>query len=297
MLEITGIDLDGEMLGRPLGWRDNEHRRRPSASSAERGAPALGVGERAVARFVRRDGSTYEARIIRALGGAPDRVLGVFRRERDGGRHRADRPQAAQRVHGRQRRHRTTPSDGEIVLAEVLPARRASACRRRASIERIGDSSDPRAVSLIAIHATASRPTFPPRRSRMPRRRSRSTLGDAHRSARHPAGHHRRRRRARFRRRGLGRARSRSIAGGWHALVAIADVAWYVRPGDALDRAAHERGNSVYFPDRVVPMLPEALSNELCSLKPARRARLHGGRIMWIDAEGRSRSATASCAA
>ncbi|MGH8130341.1 MAG: RNB domain-containing ribonuclease, partial [Steroidobacteraceae bacterium] len=47
-------------------------------------------------------------------------------------------------------------------------------------------------------------------------------------------------------------------AGGWHLIVAIADVAWYVRPGDALDRAATERGNSVYFPDRVVPMLPEA---------------------------------------
>ena len=58
-------------------------------------------------------------------------------------------------------------------------------------------------------------------------------------------------------------------AGGWHLVVAIADVAWYVRPGSALDREAERRGNSVYFPDRVVPMLPEALSNELCSLKPA----------------------------
>ncbi len=57
-------------------------------------------------------------------------------------------------------------------------------------------------------------------------------------------------------------------SGGWRIIVAIADVAYYVRPGDALDQAARERGNSVYFPDRVVPMLPEALSNDLCSLKP-----------------------------
>ena len=51
--------------------------------------------------------------------------------------------------------------------------------------------------------------------------------------------------------------------------VAIADVAAYVKPGSALDREAVERGNSVYFPDRVVPMLPERISNDLCSLRPA----------------------------
>ena len=59
-----------------------------------------------------------------------------------------------------------------------------------------------------------------------------------------------------------------STAGGWRVVVAIADVAAYVHPGTALDEEARLRGNSVYFPDRVIPMLPESLSNGLCSLRP-----------------------------
>jgi ribonuclease R len=76
--------------------------------------------------------------------------------------------------------------------------------------------------------------------------------------------------------------------GGWHIVVAIADVAHYVAPGSALDREARERGNSVYFPDRVVPMLPEALSNGLCSLKPAEDRACIVAQL-WIDRDGRKR--------
>ena len=74
--------------------------------------------------------------------------------------------------------------------------------------------------------------------------------------------------------------------GGWRLLVAIADVSHYVRPDSALDRAARERGNSVYLPDRVVPMLPEALSNGACSLV-ADEDRLVLACDMSISAQGR----------
>ncbi|HRX70006.1 MAG: ribonuclease R [Candidatus Competibacteraceae bacterium] len=72
----------------------------------------------------------------------------------------------------------------------------------------------------------------------------------------------------------------------WRLLVAIADVSWYVQPGTALDREARKRGNSVYFPDRAIPMLPETLSNGLCSLNP-RVDRLCMVCEMTINAEGR----------
>lgn len=73
---------------------------------------------------------------------------------------------------------------------------------------------------------------------------------------------------------------------GWHLMVAIADVSYYVKPGSALDKEAHLRGNSVYFPDRVVPMLPEALSNGLCSLRPQEEKACFAVHL-WLDKKGR----------
>jgi len=268
------------MHGRPLAGRA-----RDILVSAERGAPALGVGERAVVRFVPGAAGGWEARIIRALGGAPDRVLGIYRRRRDGGIiEPTDRKLRSE--------FRVAPGDsgeardGEIVLAEVhtqqalgLPAARI--------VERLGDSANPRAFSLIAIHSHGIPTSFSPDALALAEGAKPVTLGQ----------------RADLRTIPLvtidgADARDFDDAvwaepdpeqdGAWHVIVAIADVAWYVRPDDALDRAAEERGNSVYFPDRVVPMLPEALSNELCSLKPGvDRACLAVD--LWIDAEGRLR--------
>ena len=76
--------------------------------------------------------------------------------------------------------------------------------------------------------------------------------------------------------------------GGWVVIVAIADVASYVTPGKALDKEARKRGNSVYFPDRVVPMLPERISNDLCSLKEDEPRACLAVRMVF-DKDGRKR--------
>jgi ribonuclease R len=73
---------------------------------------------------------------------------------------------------------------------------------------------------------------------------------------------------------------------GWHLMVAIADVSYYVKPGSDLDKEAYLRGNSVYFPDRVVPMLPEVLSNDLCSLRPKEDKACFAVHL-WLDSKGR----------
>ena len=282
VIEITDIDLDGEMHGKPVASGDAQNA--PILFIVtDRGAPALGVGERAVARFVRADDGTYEAHVIRAIGAAPDRVLGVFRRDRDGGR--IEPTDRKLRTEFRVAHVDTADAqDGEIVLAEVLPARRLGLPQARV-VQRVGDSADPRAFSLIAIHAHGIPTDFRPEAVKLAEKARPVDLGNRVDLRAIPLVT-------------IDGADARDFddavwaepdperQSGWHILVAIADVAWYVRPSDALDHAARERGNSVYFPDRVVPMLPEALSNELCSLKPGVERACMAVHL-WLDAEGK----------
>jgi ribonuclease R len=283
-LEIAAIDLDGEVAARPLAWPE-ERGAPPRIFVVENRLGADEVGQRVVARLTRLDDGSYEARIVRLIAEGPARVLGVFRRDAGGGRiEPTDRRAKMEYRVAAGDRHDAL--GGELVLAEILPTRRLAAPQARI-VERLGDTAEPRTISLIAIHSNDIPTEFPP-----------AALAQA--AAAKPVR--------------LGRrtdlrdiplvtidgsdARDFDDAvwaepdpdpankGGWHIMVAIADVSWYVRPGDALDNEAEKRGNSVYFPDRVVPMLPEALSNELCSLKPdVPRACL--AVHMWLDAGGR----------
>jgi ribonuclease R len=279
VLEITGIDDDGELFAKPLVpvRGDPMIRVLPGRDGGQ-----AGVGERVAARLTRIDARHYEARVIRALGTGTERVLGIFRSTGEGGiveptdrRAKDDYLVLLADAAG--------ASDGELVFAEVLPSRRLGMPRAKV-IDRLGDMADPRSISLVAIHAQGIPIEFPPEAIAEAEAAKPVALGNREDLREIPLvtidGPD-----ARDFDDAVWAAREDD---GWHLVVAIADVAWYVRPDSALDRAARDRGNSVYFPDRVVPMLPEALSNDLCSLRPEEnRACL--AVHMWIDAEGRMR--------
>lgn len=267
VLEIYGHDTDGELLARPQRWESNEDPPQIVVlpGREEGSGPAIGVGERVLARLARvEDG--YEARVIKRLGASVHRVLGVVRTAPGGAWRVEPIDRKSRSAFSLDPRDRAGAQDNELILAEPLSGR-ASGFPRARVIERLGSMDAPRAVSLIAIHAHGIPTEFP-----------RETIEEAERARPvDPRG------RTDLRNFPLltidpedardhddavwaGPDDSPSNPGGHIAIVAIADVAHYVRPGSALDREALKRGNSVYFPDRVVPMLPERLSADLCSL-------------------------------
>jgi ribonuclease R len=285
VVERFGTDEDGSALARPLVWPGPDPA--PVLHLAEMPDMAIPVGARAAARLIVLDNGEIEARIIRPLEPLGERVVGVFENDREGGRIvPADRRGKIE--YRLAERDAAGLASGELVVAEALPRARLGQPVARI-VERLGPAADPRAVSLLAIasydipnefpaaalaEAAAAEPPSPAGRVDL-RQLPLVTIDgedardfdDAVWAAPDP---------------------DPDNPGGWRLVVAIADVAWYVRPGSALDREAERRGNSVYFPDRVVPMLPEALSNELCSLKPdADRACIAAE--LSIDAAGHKR--------
>ncbi len=285
VIEVMGPDAQGDLIARPLEWEGDDA---PTILlPARNGEPGLGPRDRLLARLTQTPGADhpYEARLIRRLNESAPRVLGVFRKDSQGGRIMpVDKGQADQWVVG--------PGmdggakDGELVEAEASGPKGRLGLPKARVIARLGDPSGPRAVSLIAIHQHGIPDVFPP-----------AVLAEA--DAVEPAGLD-----GREDLRDLSLvtidpsdARDRDDAvlaipdddagnpGGFHLWVAIADVAHAVRPGSALDVEARSRGNSTYFPDRVVPMLPDRLSGDLCSLHEGVDRAVLAVR-MRIDAQG-----------
>ena len=263
IVQITGTDRDGDAIARPVAWK-HEDGQPPLILMAPEppGRPALAPGERVLARLRPIGPGRYEARTMRRMTDAPGRVLGVYKPGRTENRIvPTDRRSKAEWVVPAGQDLDAQPD--EIVLAEPLPSQRLGLKPARV-IERLGRMGDARSVSLIAIHTHD-----------IPQEFSDEALAQAKRARRVQLA----------KRTDLRDVALVTIDGedardfddavfaepdgdGFRLIVAIADVAHYVRPDTALDHTARTRGNSVYFPDRVVPMLPEALSNGWCSLRP-----------------------------
>ncbi len=284
VLRVVGIE-DGEAIAVPDNWQPDDATPPPRLRLVERGASrkatggALRIGDRVLART--EDTATgWIAHPMKKLPASAEQLMGVV--ELDG----TGKPWLApvdKRV-----RNSSPIADlggaeaGQLVLAE--PVSKSPRAGFKVT-EVLGDPLAPKAFSLIAIHKHGIPFAMPAEAQAEGELAAKLPLSFDHREdLRHlpivaidPSD-----------------ARDHDDAiwaepdgqGGFRALVAIADVSYYVRPGGELDREARKRGNSVYFPDRVVPMLPEVLSADVCSLR-AGQVRAAMACHLEIDAQGR----------
>ena len=298
LADVTGRDADGELIATPAEWDEVEQGEAPKIRihipRHARPGTMAGVGDRALLRIERShdEGAAYRGRIIKVIDRGKSRMLGVFRALPDGGGRLipVEKKQAARELNIA-RTDTGGAKDGDLVSIDLVRSRGYGLASGKVK-ERLGSIASEKAISLIAIHAHDIPLAF-----------SREALREAEEAE--PAAL-------------KGREDWRDVPlvtidppdakdhddavhaepdpdprnkGGFIVHVAIADVAFYVRPGSALDRDALMRGNSVYFPDRVVPMLPERISNDLCSLVPG-QARGALAVRMVIGADGRKRAHT-----
>jgi ribonuclease R len=251
--------------------------------------PAPGLGDRLLVRFERGEDGETVAKVIKRLGLAQQKMLGVIRKNRNEVR--------VEPVDRRSKESLIVPPaaaaelrEGDLVLAQATASDQRYGPKRGKIVEVIGREDEPRAASIVAIWAHGIPTGF-------------SEAAEIEANAAEPPTL-------------AGREDLRHIpfvtidpqdardhddavyaepdedpknVGGWVVWVAIADVAAYVRPNSALDHGAREKGNSVYFPDRVEPMLPERLSNGLCSLRQGENRACMAVRMVF-DKQGRKKS-------
>ena len=266
ILQMMASTSDGDLFARPVDWKGDEPE--PIVLMVFRASdPALAYGDRVLSKVsvVHDEQYQYEGRIIRVLKKTPKNTLGIYKETSEGGRilpiEKSGREWSVKLSDA------LDAKDGELVEAEQIKGKRASGLYAARVINIVGDPSGPKAVSLIAIHQHGIPHQFPEdvlnesENSNFSVDAKREDLtkipfvtidpSDArdHDDAvySHPD-------------------KDPSNVGGHVLWVAIADVAHFVKPGSALDKEARKRGNSTYFADRVVPMLPDRLSGDLCSI-------------------------------
>jgi len=299
LADVTARDRDGDLIAIPDEWDEEAHGPAPKirihVPRKMRPSEAAGLGDHVLLRIEEveeDDGIRHAGRVIKIIDRPKQRVLGIFRKNPNGGGRLEPVDKKMLRKELAIPAGATADAeDGDLVAVETGRAPRLGLPTGRV-VEKLGSFASEKAISLIAIHAHQIPHVF---------RRDTLVEADAAKPAT-PAG------REDWRKLPLitidppdAKDHDDAVhaepdtasgnAGGHVITVAIADVSHYVTPGSALDCEALVRGNSVYFPDRVVPMLPERISNDLCSLR-ANEDRAALAVRMVIGADGRKRSHT-----
>ncbi|MCP1969312.1 ribonuclease R [Bradyrhizobium elkanii] len=299
LADITGRDSDGELIAAPAEWDSDENGTAPKIriETPRRPKPGTtaGVGDRALLRVEvtdEQDGTPYRGRVIKVIDHGRTRILGIFRRNPDGGGRLipVDKKQAGRELNIA-KADSGGAEDGDLISVDLIRTRGYGLASARVK-ERLGSIASEKAISLIAINTHDIPQVFSSSALREAEEAKPATLQgredwrdvplvtiDPPDAKDHDDAVH------------AEVDPDPNNKGGFIVHVAIADVAYYVRPGSALDRDALQRGNSVYFPDRVVPMLPERISNDLCSLVPGEPRGALAVRMV-IGADGRKRSHT-----
>lgn len=276
VLDITTRDKDGGLIGRPAEWPEDQGAapavsiRQSSADRHKGKTPVGGIGDRVLAKiFPSKEvaGPPYTARIIKLIDRRQGASLGVFKETPGGGgrlmpiERRGDEMVIDPDGVG-------DAKDGDLVEVETSRNSGRYGLPRAKVLSVVGSVASEKAISMIAIHAHGIPHIFP-----------QDVLAAADEAKPATMSHREDWRKLPLITIDPADAKDHDDAvfaeldpspdnpDGVIVTVAIADVSWYVRSGSALDREALKRGNSVYFPDRVVPMLPERISNDLCSLK------------------------------
>ena len=261
VLRIIEVGDDGQPFATPESWHGEGPPPRLRVIEGRKRS-ALAIGDRILAR-TEEAGRGLVAHPMKKLARGSELMLGVLHKEGD--------RLWLKPVDKRERRDMQVSDAGDAEAGDLVLAEKAGRPPRLMArvVERLGDPFAPRSFSLVAIHKFDLPHTYTEEALEEAARVSKQPLGEDREDLRHlpivaidPAD-----------------ARDHDDAvwaepdddpenkGGFNAIVAIADVSFYVRSDGALDREARKRGNSVYFPDRVVPMLPELLSADICSLK------------------------------
>lgn len=287
VIEVYEIDVDGDVFARPLEWDEDVQGKAPRIEIIpdKKYYKNIREGSRALCRLSKLSDTVYEARIIRLIdegsryeGGT---VLGIVALHKKGA--------VLQPTHKKAKHDFDISTgdlngakDGDLAVGELLPSRGLK--RKKVKVtEILGRQGDPQAISLISLHEAGLSDTFPAEVIQETDGMKVPAIGKREDLRQIPLVT-------------IDGADARDFDdavfaeklddGTYHLIVAIADVAHYVKFGSALDKEAQKRGNSTYFPDRVVPMLPEALSNDLCSLRP-KETRASLAVHMYIDEYGK----------